>query len=158
MNYYEGSISNKNYIYPTDEEIHLIIHEAHEQAIAFAKILEFGGYENLFYGGTFNACESDLMEEKSNQTDEKSKETDKVDFELNEISEAADSINIYDNFNSEEDNKLILKQCQMEVNAIYTTYKQLAKKITQGQHDETFQTGVLLSENLDILFLISVIS
>ncbi len=28
-------------MYPTNEEMHLIIHEAHEQAIAFAQILEF---------------------------------------------------------------------------------------------------------------------
>ncbi|PKY58712.1 hypothetical protein RhiirA4_513347, partial [Rhizophagus irregularis] len=36
-----------------DDEIHLIIHEAHEQAIAFAKVLEFVGYKNLFCGEIF---------------------------------------------------------------------------------------------------------
>jgi hypothetical protein len=69
MNYYEDTIADniRNLTtYPTDDEIHLIIHEAHEQAIAFAKVLELVGYKNLFYGETFithiSACESDLLD------------------------------------------------------------------------------------------------
>jgi len=56
MNYYEDTIADNIHnltTYPTDDEIHLIIHEAHEQAIAFAKVLEFIRYKNLFYDGTF---------------------------------------------------------------------------------------------------------
>ena len=40
----------------------------------------------------------------------------------------------------------------MEVNAIYA---RSGKKFNQNQHDETFQTGVLLSGHLDISFLVS---
>ena len=57
-NYYEDTIANDIYkltAYPTDDEMHLIIHEAHKKAIAFAKVLEFIEYKNLFYGGTFIA-------------------------------------------------------------------------------------------------------
>ena len=40
--------------------------------MTFARILEFIKYENLFYGGTFNAyhiliCENDLIEENCNK-------------------------------------------------------------------------------------------
>lgn len=47
VNYYEDTIADNigNLLaYPTNEEMHLIIHESHEQAIAFAQILEFVGY------------------------------------------------------------------------------------------------------------------
>ena len=57
MNYYEGTIVNdiSNLLaYPTNEEIYLAIHEAHEQATAFAKILEFIEYETLFCDEFFN--------------------------------------------------------------------------------------------------------
>ncbi|PKK55520.1 hypothetical protein RhiirC2_802188, partial [Rhizophagus irregularis] len=64
-------------------KIHLIIHEAHEQAIAFAKVLEFIGYKNLFYNSTFNthvlACESDLLDDDLNQDHDDLKKTDNLE-------------------------------------------------------------------------------
>src|ERR1044072_6900043 len=85
-NYYEDTVANDIYkltAYPTDDEMHLIIHEAHEQAVAFAKVLEFIEYENLFYGRTLIAhistCKSDLLENNLNQDDDRLKEIDKAD-------------------------------------------------------------------------------
>lgn len=154
MNYYEGSIANNDNLlaYPTNEEIHLIIHEAHEQAIAFAQILEFVGYENLFYGGTFNtlAYESNFSEENSNQDDEKLEENNNTDNELNEISKAADLINTCDISNLEENTDL--KESQMEIDLMHNQSK---KTIIQEYTNELFQTGVLLSGQLDISFLAS---
>ena len=56
MNYYEDTIANNIHIlitYPINDKIYLIIYEAYEQAIAFAKVLEFVEYKNLFYSRTF---------------------------------------------------------------------------------------------------------
>lgn len=64
MNYYEETIANNicNLLaYSINEEIYLIIHQAYEQAIAFAKILEFVDYENLFYRKTFSTHENNLF-------------------------------------------------------------------------------------------------
>ncbi|CAB5392614.1 unnamed protein product [Rhizophagus irregularis] len=123
MNYYENTIADniRNLTtYPTDDEIHLIIHEAHEQAIAFAKVLEFID------------------------------EIDKTDCESSEISKAAELVNICNNFNLEKINDLEQKS-QIEINFIYD---QSDKRIIQ-ENDEIFQMGVLLSEELDISYLIS---
>ncbi|RIA98799.1 hypothetical protein C1645_812283 [Glomus cerebriforme] len=111
------------------EEMHSIIHEAHEQAIAFAQILEFVGYKDFFYGGTFI----------------------NINCELNEISEAADLVNgcVFD---LKENNNLDLKQSQVEINLIYSYSNE---KITQELNEMAFQTGILSSEKLDILFLVS---
>lgn len=51
MNYYKDTIADNigNLLaYYINEEMHLIIHESYEQAIAFAQILEFVRYKNLF--------------------------------------------------------------------------------------------------------------
>ncbi|CAI2186979.1 17945_t:CDS:1, partial [Funneliformis geosporum] len=102
MNYYEDTIADNIYnltTYPTDDEMHLVIHEAHKQASTFAKILEFIEYKNLFYYGIFIthmlAYESDLLDVDLNQDDDELEKINKVDCELNEISKAAELINIY---------------------------------------------------------------
>ncbi|CAB4376112.1 unnamed protein product [Rhizophagus irregularis] len=106
--------------------MHLIIHESHEQAIAFAQILEFVGYKNLFYGRSFNtymlSYENDILDENLNQDDDKMEKAD--NSESDEISKTADLVNIY-------------------------------KIITQDD-ETTFQTGIiLLSGKLDIKILVS---
>ena len=117
-NYYEDTVADDIYkltAYPTDDEMHLIIHEAHEQAIAFAQILEFVQYKDLFYGGTFNAYtliyENDISEENLNQNDELEEIDDKADCESDEISKAADLINVYNisNLKEDDDDNLIIK-------------------------------------------------
>ena len=50
--------------------------------------------------------ECDLLEETSNQNNEELEETDK-DYELSEISKAADLINIYNNFDLKETDNLL---------------------------------------------------
>ncbi|CAB4472833.1 unnamed protein product [Rhizophagus irregularis] len=165
-NYYEDTIADNIHltIYPTDDEIHLIIHEAHEQAIAFAKVLEFIGYKNLFYDSTFNthvlACESDLLDDDLNQDhddlsqdddlnqdDDGLEEINKADCELNEISKAAELVSTYNIFNLE-------KTDDLEQSQIDYIYGQSDKKIIQKSSD-IFQTGVLSSGELDISYLIS---
>ena len=114
--------------------MHLIIHKAHEQAIAFAKVFEFTEYENLFYGGTFithiSTCESDLLDNNLNQNDDILEEIDKADCELNEISKAAELVSIYNILNLEEADDF--KQNQIEIDFIYN---QSDKKIIQ-KNDE----------------------
>ncbi|GBC52657.2 hypothetical protein GLOIN_2v1787768 [Rhizophagus irregularis DAOM 181602=DAOM 197198] len=165
-NYYEDTIADNIHltIYPTDDEIHLIIHEAHEQAIAFAKVLEFIRYKNLFYDSTFNthvlACESDLLDDDLNQDhddlsqdddlnqdDDGLEEINKADCELNEISKAAELVSTYNIFNLE-------KTDDLEQSQIDYIYGQSDKKIIQKSSD-IFQTGVLSSGELDISYLIS---
>ncbi|POG59125.1 hypothetical protein GLOIN_2v1789518 [Rhizophagus irregularis DAOM 181602=DAOM 197198] len=138
VNYYEDTIADNigNLLaYPTNEEMHLIIHESHEQAIAFAQILEFVGYnyENL------------------NQDDDKMEKAD--NSESDEISKAADLVNIcnINIFNSGDDDNLIIKQSQAEINLMYN---QSDKIITQDD-ETTFQTGIILSSGkLDIKILV----
>src|SRR5438034_4303208 len=142
MNYYEGTIADNicNLLaYPTNEEMHLIIHQAHEQAIAFAKILEFVRYEDLFYGGTFKIHENNLVLGElidvndpefchalkvdvsvvisPNQNNDRLKEIEKANFELNEISKAAELVSMYDISNLEKTDDL--KQSQTEIELIY---------------------------------------
>jgi hypothetical protein len=153
--------------------MHLIIHEAHEKAIAFAKVLEFIDYKNLFYGGTFITHESDLLDIDLNQDDDLNqdndlnqnddlnqydnlnhgdnglKEINKANCELNEISKAAELVSTYNIFNMEKTDNL--EQSQIEIGFIYN---QSDKKIIQ-ESSEIFQTGVLSSGKLDISYLIS---
>ena len=174
MNYYEGTIADNicNLLaYPTNEEMHLIIHQAHEQAIAFAKILEFVRYEDLFYGGTFKIHENNLVLGElidvndpefchalkvdvsvvisPNQNNDRLKEIEKANFELNEISKAAELVSMYDISNLEKTDDL--KQSQTEIELIYQSNKQ----ITQKKNETAFQTGVLSLKKLDVLFLVS---
>ncbi|CAI2192112.1 109_t:CDS:2, partial [Funneliformis geosporum] len=79
MNYYEDTIANNihNLItYPTDDEIHLVIYEAHEQEVNLLKFL--------------NLSNVDL-----NQDDDGLEKINKVDCKLNEISKAAELVNTY---------------------------------------------------------------
>jgi len=158
MNYYEDTIADNIHnltTYPTDDEIHLIIHEAHEQAIAFAKVLEFIRYKNLFYDRTFithiSDCESDFLDDDLNHNDDGLEEIDKTNSELNEISKAAELISTYDIFNLKKTDDLEQSQIEIEIDFIYN---QSDKKIIQ-ENNEIFQTGVLPSGELDISFLIS---
>jgi hypothetical protein len=126
MNYFKDTIADNIYnltTYPTDDEIHLIIHEAHEQAIVFAKVLEFIGYKNLFYDGTFSthillACKSNLLNDDLNQDDDLNKDEDKLeeinkaDCELNEISKVAELVSTYNIFNLKKADDL--KQSQIK--------------------------------------------
>ncbi|PKY33752.1 hypothetical protein RhiirB3_496214 [Rhizophagus irregularis] len=150
VNYYEDTIADNigNLLaYPTNEEMHLIIHESHEQAIAFAQILEFVGSFNtyiLFY-------ENDILDENLNKDDDKMEKAD--NSESDEISKAADLVNIcnINIFNSGDDDNLIIKQSQAEINLMYN---QSDKIITQDD-ETTFQTGIILSSGkLDIKILV----
>ncbi|RIA84771.1 hypothetical protein C1645_831811 [Glomus cerebriforme] len=169
VNYYEDTIADNIHnltTYPTDDEMHLIVHEAHEQTIAFAKVLEFIEYKNLFYGGTLIthilACENDLLvdidsnqeddlnQDDSNQNSDRLEEINKAGCELNEISKAAELVtSMYNIVNLEKTDDL--EQSQVETDFIYD---QSDKKIIQ-ESSEIFQTGVLSSERLDISYLIS---
>ncbi|CAB4385500.1 unnamed protein product [Rhizophagus irregularis] len=93
--------------------------------IAFSEILKF---EELFHCRTYNMLvyEDSLLEENLNQNDdEKLEEINEIDYELREISKAADLVNICDIFDLEE---------------------------STNNHDKE---GVLLSGKLDILLLVS---
>ncbi len=94
--------------------------------------------------------ENDISKENLNQNDELEEIDDKVDCESDKISKAADLINIYNISNLKEDDNLIIKQNQIEMDLIYN---QSNKKFIQ-EHNEIFQTDVLLRK-LDILFLVS---
>ncbi|CAB5379901.1 unnamed protein product [Rhizophagus irregularis] len=159
VNYYEDTIANNIgnlLIYLTNEEMHLIIYESHEQAIAFAQILEFIGYKNLFYNRSFNTYmlfyKNDILDENLNQDDKKMEKAD--NSESDKISKTADLVNIcnINIFNSEDDDNLIIKQSQAEINLIYNQSDKII-----NQNDETpFQTGIILSSGkLDIKILVS---
>jgi len=56
VNFQAHTANNYNIllIYLTNEKMHLIIHKAYKQAIAFAQILEFIQYKDFFYNKIFN--------------------------------------------------------------------------------------------------------
>ncbi|PKY58899.1 hypothetical protein RhiirA4_481204, partial [Rhizophagus irregularis] len=80
---------------------------------------------------------------------EEIEEIDKAGCELNEISKAAELVNTYNVFNLEKTDDL--EHNQIEINFIHD---QSVKKTIQ-ENDEIFQTGILSSGELDILYLIS---
>ncbi|CAB4432950.1 unnamed protein product [Rhizophagus irregularis] len=80
---------------------------------------------------------------------EEIEEIDKAGCELNEISKAAELVNTYNVFNLEKTDNL--EHNQIEINFIHD---QSVKKTIQ-ENDEIFQTGILSSGELDILYLIS---
>ena len=73
----------------------------------------------------------DLLEELSNQNNEELEETNEADYELNEISKAADLINIYNNFDLKETDNLVLKQSKKEIDFMYN---QSSKRIIILSH------------------------
>ena len=98
--------------------MHLIIHKAYKQAIAFAQILEFIQYKDFFYDKIFNKYiliyKNNVLEENLNQNDELEEIDDKADCESDKISKAADLINIYNISNLKKNNNLIVKQSQQK--------------------------------------------
>ncbi|CAG8705129.1 15949_t:CDS:2 [Funneliformis caledonium] len=137
--------------YLTNDEIHLIIHEAHEQAIAFAKILKFVEYKNLFYSRTFithiSAYENDLKDVDLNQDNdelEEIKEIDKADCELDEICKAAELVSTYDVFNLEETDDLE----QRELDILYLISQRHKHEAYTSQRMER----IYMTRNLTLSF------